>query len=223
MSLKEAVDEAFKAYIHEYESALYAIGSVVGPHPFPMIVEYFQTIVGREANQQFLELRGKMPDYVVACIGGGSNAIGIFNGFINQTSVQLFGVEPLGRGPKIGDNAASLTHGKKGELHGFKCLLLQNDDGTPTNAYSVASGLDYPEVGPKHCYLKKIDRVKYETIGDKEAIDAFYELSRQEGIIPALESAHAVAFAMKLAQQKPGKNILVNLSGRGDKRWCDFR
>lgn len=217
MSLKEAVDEAFKAYIHEYESALYAIGSVVGPHPFPMIVEHFQTIVGREAHQQFLELRGELPDYVVACVGGGSNAIGIFNGFIDEKSVQLFGVEPLGRGTKIGDNAASLTYGKKGELHGFKCLLLQNDDGTPANAYSVASGLDYPGVGPKHCYLQKIGRVKYETIGDDEAVAAFYELSRQEGIIPALESAHAVAFAVKLAQKEPGKNILVNLSGRGDK------
>lgn len=217
MSLKEAVDEAFKAYIHEYESALYAIGSVVGPHPFPMIVEHFQTIVGNEAYQQFLELQGELPDYVVACVGGGSNAIGIFNGFIDQKSVRLFGVEPLGRGTKIGDNAASLTYGKKGELHGFKCLLLQNDDGTPANAYSVASGLDYPGVGPKHCYLQKIGRVQYETIGDDDAISAFYELSRQEGIIPALESAHAVAFAMKLAQKESGKNILVNLSGRGDK------
>lgn len=217
MSLKEAVDEAFKAYIHEYESALYAIGSVVGPHPFPMIVEHFQTIVGNEAYQQFLELQGELPDYVVACVGGGSNAIGIFNGFIDQKSVRLFGVEPLGRGTKIGDNAASLTYGKKGEVHGFKCLLLQNDDGTPANAYSVASGLDYPGVGPKHCYLQKIGRVQYETIGDDDAISAFYELSRQEGIIPALESAHAVAFAMKLAQKESGKNILVNLSGRGDK------
>lgn len=217
MSLKEAVDEAFKAYIHEYESALYAIGSVVGPHPFPMIVEHFQTIVGKEAYQQFLELSGELPDYVVACVGGGSNAIGVFNGFIDQKSVQLFGVEPLGRGTKIGDNAASLTYGKKGELHGFKCLLLQNDDGTPANAYSVASGLDYPGVGPKHCHLQKIGRVKYETIGDDDAVAAFYELSRQEGIIPALESAHAMAFTMKLAQKEPGKNILVNLSGRGDK------
>lgn len=200
MSLKEAVDEAFKAYIREYESALYAIGSVVGPHPFPMIVEHFQTVVGREAHAQFLELCGKNPECVVACVGGGSNAIGIFNGFITEESVQLFGVEPLGRGEKIGDNAASLTYGKDGELHGFKCKVLQNEDGTPAKAYSVASGLDYPGVGPKHCYLQKIGRAKYETIGDEEAVRAFYELSREEGIIPALESAHAVAFATKLAR-----------------------
>lgn len=216
-TLKEAVDEAFIAYMKEYNTALYAIGSVVGPHPFPTIVEYFQTIVGKEAREQFLEMNNSIPDYVVACVGGGSNAIGIFNGFLDDTDVQIYGVEPLGRGEKLGDNAASITYGQDGILHGFKTLLLQNDDGTVANAYSVASGLDYPGVGPKHCYLSKTGRVKYDTINDTEAIDAFYELSRSEGIIPALESSHAVAYALKLAKNNKDKKILVNLSGRGDK------
>lgn len=216
-TLKEAVDEAFKAYINEYETAIYAIGSVVGPHPFPMIVEHFQSVIGREAREQFLELTNTLPDYVVACIGGGSNAIGIFNGFLDDTSVQLFGAEPLGRGKSLGDNAASLTYGKEGVLHGFKSLLLQDNDGNIANAYSIASGLDYPGVGPKHCYLKEIGRVSYGTVSDKEAVDAFYELSKLEGIIPALESSHAVAFGIKLAKQNKGKKVLVNLSGRGDK------
>ncbi len=217
MSLKEAVDQAFAAYQKEYKTALYAIGSVVGPHPFPMIVEHFQTVIGREAHQQFQELTGTMPDYVAACVGGGSNAIGIFNGFLKEESVKLYGVEPLGKSEKIGENAASINFGKKGTIHGFKCLLLQNEDGTPAETYSVASGLDYPGVGPKHCYLNNCGRVKYTIINDKEAISAFYELSRTEGIIPALESSHAVAFAIKLAIENPNSKILVNLSGRGDK------
>lgn len=216
-TLKEAVDEAFKAYINEYETAIYAIGSVVGPHPFPMIVEHFQSVIGREAREQFLELTNTLPDYVVACVGGGSNAIGLFNGFLDDENVQLFGAEPLGRGETLGDNAASLTYGKEGVLHGFKSLLLQDDEGNVTDAYSVASGLDYPGVGPKHCYLKDIGRVSYGTVTDKEAIDAFYELSKLEGIIPALESSHAVAYGIKLAQQNKGKKVLINLSGRGDK------
>ena len=216
-TLKEAVDEAFIAYCKEYKTALYAIGSVVGPHPFPAIVEYFQTIVGREARKQFLEMTNSLPDYVAACVGGGSNSIGIFNGFINDNSVNLVGVEPLGRGEKLGENAASITYGRDGIIHGFKCLLLQNDDGTPANAYSVASGLDYPGVGPKHCYLNKIGRAQYYTVSDKEAINAFYELSRQEGIIPALESSHALAYVLKAAKDNQGKKFLINLSGRGDK------
>ena len=217
MTLKEAVDEAFIAYSKEYETALYAIGSVVGPHPFPMIVEHFQTVVGKEAHRQILEMTGDMPDHVVACVGGGSNAIGIFNGFLNEENVKIYGVEPMGKGEKVGENAASITYGKEGILHGFKCLLLQDSEGNPANAYSVASGLDYPGVGPKHCYLHDTGRVSYVTINDKEAISAFYELSRLEGIIPALESSHAVAYALKLAQQNPNDKILVNLSGRGDK------
>lgn len=217
MTLKEAVDEAFIAYSKEYETALYAIGSVVGPHPFPMIVEHFQTIIGKEAHKQILEMTGDMPNHVVACVGGGSNAIGIFNGFLDEENVKIYGVEPMGKGEKIGENAASITYGKDGILHGFKCLLLQDENGNPANAYSVASGLDYPGVGPKHCYLNDTRRVKYVTINDKEAVSAFYELSRLEGIIPALESSHAVAYALKLAQQNPNDKILVNLSGRGDK------
>ena len=207
-TLKEAVDEAFIAYSNEYETAMYAIGSAVGPHPFPTIVEYFQSVVGREAREQFLEMTGTLPDGVIACVGGGSNSIGIFNGFIEDTDVKLYGVEPLGRGSSLGDNAASITYGKDGIIHGFKCLLLQNDDGTIANAYSVASGLDYPGVGPKHCYLKQIGRAEYKTVDDKEAINAFYELSRTEGIIPALESSHAVHMQSDLQKKIRTKRFL---------------
>ncbi len=216
-TLKEAVDEAFVAYSKEYDTALYAIGSVVGPHPFPMMVEYFQSVIGREAKIQFNELCGKNPDNIVACVGGGSNAIGMFKAFLDDNDVNIFGVEPMGRGDGIGENAATISYGKKGKIHGFECLLLQDEQGEPSSTYSIASGLDYPGVGPVHCYLNQIGRVQYKTAGDKEALDAFYELSRQEGIIPALESSHALAFAIKLAQEKKGESILVNLSGRGDK------
>ena len=216
-TLKEAVDEAFIAYAKEYDTAMYAIGSAVGPHPFPAIVEYFQSVVGREAREQILEMTEGLPDAVIACVGGGSNSIGIFNGFIDDSNVKLYGVEPLGKGSGLGENAASITYGKDGIIHGFKCLLLQNDDGSIANAYSVASGLDYPGVGPKHCYLKQIGRADYTTVSDEEAINAFYELSRTEGIIPALESSHAVAYAIRYAKENPDKKILVNLSGRGDK------
>ena len=153
----------------------------------------------------------------MACVGGGSNAIGIFNGFLEDKDVRLIGVEPLGKSEKIGENAASITYGKEGILHGFKCLLLQDEQGNVANAYSIASGLDYPGVGPKHCYLNEIGRAEYKTITDTEALNAFYELSRTEGIIPALESAHAVAYALKYAAQNQNQKILVNLSGRGDK------
>lgn len=216
-TLKEAVDEAFIAYSKEYKTAMYAIGSAVGPHPFPMIIEYFQSVIGKEARKQFIEQTNVLPDCVVACIGGGSNAIGIFNGFLEDENVRLYGVEPLGRGENIGDNAASMKFGKDGIIHGFKCKLLQDNDGNPSNAYSVASGLDYPGVGPKHCYLNEIGRVTYDVISDDEAIKAFYELSRKEGIIPALESSHAVAYGLKLAKEGKYKKILINLSGRGDK------
>ncbi|MBR6163241.1 tryptophan synthase subunit beta [bacterium] len=216
-TLKEAVDEAFIAYSKEYETAMYAIGSAVGPHPFPTIIEHFQSVIGTEARAQFLEQAETLPDCVVACVGGGSNAIGMFSGFLEDESVRLFGVEPLGKGEKVGDNAASITYGKEGIIHGFKSLVLQDEEGNIQNAYSVASGLDYPAVGPKHCYLHEIGRVKYDVITDDEAINAFYELSREEGIIPALESSHAVAYALKLAKREPNKKILVNLSGRGDK------
>ena len=216
-TLKEAVDEAFNAYSNEYETAMYAIGSAVGPHPFPMIIEFFQSVIGKEAREQFVEQTGNLPDYVIACVGGGSNAIGIFNGFLEDTNVNIIGVEPLGKGIHIGENAASMTYGQEGIIHGFRCKLLKDKNGNPANAYSIASGLDYPGVGPKHCYLNDIGRVKYDVISDEEAIFAFHELSKIEGIIPALESSHAVAYALKLAQNQEGKNILVNLSGRGDK------
>lgn len=216
-TLKEAVDAAFQAYTKEYETAIYAIGSVVGPHPYPMIIEHFQSIIGQEARSQFLGQTGELPDFVTACVGGGSNAIGIFNGFIEDKSVQLYGVEPMGKGKELGQNAASLQFGTEGILHGFKCMLLQDKKGNIAPAYSVASGLDYPGVGPKHCFLKDIGRVNYGTVTDEEALEAFFELSKTEGIIPALESAHAVAFAIKLAKEHKNKKILINLSGRGDK------
>jgi tryptophan synthase beta chain len=216
-TLKEAVDASFAAYLREMDTAIYAIGSVVGPYPFPMIIEHFQSIIGKEARTQFLELTNTLPDSVVACVGGGSNSIGIFNGFIEDVDVKLYGIEPLGKGDALGDNAASMKYGKEGILHGFKCLLLQDDDGNIANAYSVASGLDYPGVGPKHCYLNEVGRVDYCTISDNEALDAFFELSKREGIIPALESSHAVAHAIKLAKISKAQKILVNLSGRGDK------
>ena len=216
-TLKEAVDEAFIAYMKEYKTAMYAIGSVVGPHPFPFIVAYFQSVIGREARLQILELQEKLPDYVVACVGGGSNAMGIFSGFVDDKDVKLVGVEPLGRGSKIGDNAASITFGKEMIEHGFKSLFLQENDKV-ANAYSIASGLDYPGVGPQHAFLKSIGRAEYQTATDKEAVDAFYELSKMEGIIPALESSHAVAYGLKLAKTlKPEQSILINVSGRGDK------
>ena len=216
-TLKEAVDEAFIAYMKEFDTAMYAIGSVVGPHPFPFIVAYFQSVVGREARLQIMELQNKLPDYVVACVGGGSNAMGIFSGFVDDKDVKLIGVEPMGRGEKLGDNAASITFGKELTEHGFKSLVLQ-ENGKVANCYSVASGLDYPGVGPQHVYLKTIGRAQYEYATDKEAIEVFYELSREEGIIPALESSHAVAYGLKLAKTlNENESILINISGRGDK------
>ena len=217
-TLKEAVDAAFAEYLGTFEHALYCIGSVVGPHPYPTIVRDFQAVVGREAHAQFRRLKKGLPDAVVACVGGGSNAIGIFTGFLSDPSVRLYGVEPMGRGAAIGDNAASITFGKPAVLHGFKSLVLEDEKGEPAEAYSVASGLDYPSVGPEHAYLKDIGRVNYVTVTDKEALDAFRRLSVTEGIIPALESSHAVAYALKLAKELGrGASIVVNLSGRGDK------
>lgn len=217
-TLKEAVDEAFIAYSKEYETAMYAIGSVVGPHPFPTIVAFFQSIVGKEARKQMLKMFGSLPNYVVACVGGGSNAMGIFSGFIDDGNVKLIGVEPLGRGTKIGDNAATITYGTEGCGHGFKSLFLQDKNGEMEKVYSIASGLDYPGVGPQHAYFNKIGCVEYTTATDKEAVNAFYELSKTEGIIPALESSHAIAYGLKLAKQcKKDDVILINLSGRGDK------
>lgn len=216
-TLKEAVDSAFGAYMQDPENSIYCIGSVVGPHPFPMMVREFQRVVGIEAKEQFFEMTGEHPDSVVACVGGGSNAIGIFSAYIEDTNVKLYGVEPMGRGTKTGEHAATMTYGKPGMIHGFKCYVLQDENGEPSPVYSVASGLDYPGVGPEHSMLKDLKRVTYEAATDEESIDAFYQLSQKEGIIPALESAHAVAFALKLARKEPRRSILINLSGRGDK------
>ncbi|MDX1365418.1 tryptophan synthase subunit beta [Arenibacter latericius] len=216
-TLKEAVDSAFEAYLKDPENTIYCIGSVVGPHPFPMMVRDFQRVVGIEAREQFLEMTGELPDNVVACVGGGSNAIGLFSAFLNDDECKIHGVEPAGRSMEYGENAASMTLGTPGVMHGFKSYMLKDEKGEPAPVYSVASGLDYPAVGPEHCMLKDNNTVNYDIINDKEAIDAFYELSRLEGIIPALESSHAVAYALKLAKEQPQKSILVNLSGRGDK------
>lgn len=215
-TLKEAVDAAFDAYRKEYKDAIYCIGSVVGPHPFPLMVRDFQMIVGQEAREQFMDMTGLLPDAVCACVGGGSNSIGMFVPFLADP-VEIIGVEPLGRGSAVGDHAASMTYGKKGILHGFESYLLQDEKGDPLPVYSVASGLDYPATGPEHAYLKDMDRVRYETVRDEEAMQAFFALSRYEGIIPALESSHAVAYAIRAAQEGRYGSILVNLSGRGDK------
>ncbi len=217
-TLKDAVDSAFEEYMKDPVNFFYAIGSVVGPHPFPKMVRDFQSIVGREARAQCLAQHGRLPDQVVACVGGGSNAIGIFTAFLDDAGVALVGAEPAGRGLDTPDHAATMARGTKGALHGFACYLLQNAEGEALPVYSIASGLDYPGVGPQHCYLKDVGRVRYESITDDECLDAFMALSRTEGIIPALESAHAVAYAMKAAKtMSPEQTILVNLSGRGDK------
>ncbi len=216
-TLKEAVDAAFDAYLEDPVNSIYCIGSVMGPHPFPMMVRDFQHIIGVEAREQFFEMTGELPDAVTACVGGGSNAMGIFSGFLNDEDVELFGVEPAGRSLKPGDHAASLSLGTKGTIHGFRTYLLQDEQGNPLPVYSIASGLDYPGSGPEHCMLKDLKRVQYTTANDKECIEAFFKLSRHEGIIPALESSHAVAHAFRYASEHHNKSILVNLSGRGDK------
>ncbi len=215
-TLKEAVDAAFEAYCNEYKTAIYCIGSVLGPHPFPMMVRDFQSVIGIEAREQFLQMTGELPDAVVACVGGGSNAMGMFSGFLNDP-VDIYGVEPLGRGTALGDHAASLNYGEEGIMHGFNSIMLKDENGEPAPVYSVASGLDYPSSGPEHAFLHDIGRVKYGVVNDEETVDAFFTLSRLEGIIPAIESSHAVAYAMKLAKEMGKGSILINLSGRGDK------
>lgn len=217
-TLKEAVDSAFEAYLADTENSIYCIGSVVGPHPFPMMVRDFQSVIGFESREQFLEHEPKLPDNVVACVGGGSNAMGIFAGFIDDKEVSLYGVEPMGKGEKIGEHSATLTYGQEGIMHGFNSIMLKDENGNPAPVYSIGSGIDYPGVGPEHAYLKESGRSQVGLCNDEEAVDAFYKLSQLEGIIPALESAHAVGFAMKLAKTLPkDKTILVSLSGRGDK------
>ena len=215
-TLKEAVDAAFDAYSREYKDCIYCIGSVLGPHPFPMMVRDFQMVVGIEAREQFLEMTGELPDAITACVGGGSNAAGFFSGFLNDP-VKIYGVEPLGRGPKLGDHAASLAYGTEGIMHGFNSIMLKDENGEPAPVYSVASGLDYPSSGPEHAFLHDLGRVEYTTVDDEDSIDAFFKLSRMEGIIPAIESSHAVAHAIRLAGEMKTGSVLLNLSGRGDK------
>ena len=217
-TLKDAVDAALDDFAHNVQNTFYLLGSAVGPHPYPTMVREFQSIIGKEARKQILEAEDRLPDYVIACVGGGSNAIGLFHPFFNDKNVNIIGVEPAGKGLDTPDHVASMCKGTLGEIHGFKCYLLQDEKGEVVPVYSVAAGLDYPGVGPEHCYYKDLGRAEYVSITDDEAIDAFCELSRTEGIIPAIESSHAVAYAMKLAATlDKDKIIIVNLSGRGDK------
>ncbi|HOY61156.1 MAG TPA: tryptophan synthase subunit beta [Candidatus Woesebacteria bacterium] len=216
-TLKDAVDEALNAYAHDTES-FYLLGSAVGPHPYPMMVRNFQKIIGEETKKQILAIEKRLPDYLVACVGGGSNSIGLFYDFIDNQSVEMIGVEPAGKGINTDRHGLSLLKGKIGVIHGFKCLLLQDRNGQIKESYSAASGLDYPGVGPEHCYLKSIGRLQNKTATDLEATKAFQVLSKTEGIIPALESAHAIAYGIKLAKTlSKDKIVVINLSGRGDK------
>lgn len=217
-TLKDAVDSAFEEYLKDPVNYIYAIGSVVGPHPFPKMVRDFQSIIGREARQQFQDKHNTLPDYITACVGGGSNAMGLFTAFLEDESVRIVGVEPSGKGLDTSEHSATLTLGKPGEIHGMKCYVLETEDGEPMPVHSIASGLDYPGVGPQHSYLKDLGRVEYQSVTDEECLNAFMTLSQVEGIIPALESSHAVAWAMRAAQDMDKETtILVNLSGRGDK------
>lgn len=216
-TLKEAVDEALEAWVKD-DGIFYVLGSAVGPHPYPYIVRYFQSVIGREAAAQMVEETGRLPDAVLACVGGGSNAIGIFSGFVDDAGVELIGVEPGGTGEGYGQHAASICKGEPGVMHGFNSYMIKNGQGEAGEVYSISAGLDYPSVGPEHALLKDTGRARYVSINDEEALDAFFALSRHEGILPALESAHAMAEAIKMAPGLPPEKILlVNLSGRGDK------
>jgi tryptophan synthase beta chain len=217
-TLKDATNEAIRDWVTNVDDTYYLIGSVVGPHPYPAMVRDFQAVIGRETRRQLQELEGRLPDYVVACVGGGSNAMGIFNDFIPESSVKLIGVEAAGQGLETHHHAASLGRGKPGVLHGAKSYLLSDPDGQVIEAYSISAGLDYPGVGPEHSYLKESGRVDYRAVDDREALEAFEYLTLAEGIIPALESSHAVAEGMKIARQlKKDEIMVINLSGRGDK------
>jgi tryptophan synthase beta chain len=217
-TLKDAVNEALRYWVENVDDTHYLLGSVMGPHPFPQMVRDFQSVIGKETKEQFQGQEGKLPDAVVACIGGGSNAMGMFHPFIEDEIVSLYGVEAAGQGVDTEYHAASLTKGSPGVLHGSLMYLLQDQFGQIQEAHSISAGLDYPGIGPEHSYLHDIGRAKYHSITDQEALDAFQLLSKLEGIIPALESAHAIAFAVKLAaEMDETKNIVVCLSGRGDK------
>lgn len=215
-TLKDAVDEALN-YLIEHPNVFYLLGSVVGPHPYPTIVRDFQKVIGEEAKKQILEQEGKLPTHLVACVGGGSNAIGLFADFLKD-DVKLIGVEPAGKGLDTEKHAATLTLGTPGVIHGFKCYLLQDEKGNPKDVYSIASGLEYPGIGPEHSMLKDIKRVQYKTVTDDEVLNAFQTLCQKEGIIPALESSHALAYLIKAKNEfKKDDIVILNLSGRGDK------
>ncbi|HHV63667.1 MAG TPA: tryptophan synthase subunit beta [Peptococcaceae bacterium] len=217
-TLKDAVDVALEDLVQNHQDTFYMLGSAVGPHPYPTMVKHFQSVISREAKAQILEAEGKLPDAVLACVGGGSNAIGMFAEFIPEKNVRLIGVEPAGKGLETGKHAAPICAGKPGVIHGFKCYVMADEQGEPLPTHSISAGLDYPGVGPEHSYLHDIGRAEYVSITDEEALEAFHTLSRTEGIIPALESAHAVAYALRIAPQMNKDQILiVCLSGRGDK------
>jgi tryptophan synthase beta chain len=217
-TLKDALNEAMRDWVTNIDDTFYIIGTVAGPHPYPAMVRDFQSIIGRESRAQMLEAAGRLPDALVACVGGGSNAIGLFHEFLNDRDIEIYGVEAGGDGVESGYHAAPLTAGVPGILHGNRTYLMTDRNGQITETHCISAGLDYPGVGPEHAWLKETDRATYTTVTDKEALESFHELTRVEGIIPALESAHAVAYATKLAAQKSKDEIiLVNLSGRGDK------
>lgn len=217
-TLKDALNEALRDWVTNVDNTFYIIGTVAGPHPYPAMVRDFQTVIGREARQQILDRTGRLPDALVACVGGGSNAIGLFHPFLEDSAVKMFGVEAAGDGIETGRHSAPLCAGRSGVLHGNRTYLMQDDDGEIIETHSISAGLDYPGVGPEHAWLKDIGRVCYVSITDKEALKGFHALTRLEGIIPALESSHALAYAMKLApQMSRDQSILINLSGRGDK------
>ncbi|TNF65532.1 MAG: tryptophan synthase subunit beta [Gammaproteobacteria bacterium] len=217
-TLKDAINEALRDWITYAENTYYCFGTAAGPHPFPTIVRYFQTVIGKEAKDQILDLTGQLPDAIIACVGGGSNAIGLFSGFLDDLDVAIYGAEAAGHGIDSGEHAATLLQGQEGVFHGMQSLFLQNEDGQIKEPYSISAGLDYPGIGPEHAYLKEINRVNYLGITDTQAIDAFEILSKKEGIIPAFESSHAVALALQIAKNYPEEsNLIVNLSGRGDK------
>lgn len=215
--LADAVDEAFE-YLLKNKNVFYLIGSAVGPAPYPEMVKYFQKIIGKEAKEQILDQEGKLPQAIIACVGGGSNSIGLFADFINEKNVDIYGIEGAGEGLKTGKHASAMYDGKIGILHGMKTYFMQDENNKACEAYSISSGLDYPGIGPEHAYLREIKRVKYDSVTDKEALAAFEILTKEEGIIPALESSHAIAYAIKMAKNyKKEDVIIVNLSGRGDK------
>ena len=217
-TLRDAINEAMRDWMASVEETHYILGSVVGPHPFPMIVRDFQSVIGKEARSQCLATTGRLPDEVVACVGGGSNSAGMFYPFVDDTTVELTGVEAGGRGPNAGDHASTLTFGNKGILHGTYSYVLQDEDGQTADVHSISAGLDYPGVGPEHAYWKDTGRVRYVNIGDKRALHTVEHVARTEGILPALESSHAIAYALERAKQrKPSDIIVVCLSGRGDK------